>query len=52
MFTVLYSVVIRPLPFPDSDRLVALWEKPPLSERQNVVSIFNFRAWKEQVGTG
>ena len=48
MFTVLYSVVIRPLPFPDSDRLVALWEKPPLSERQNVVSLFNFRAWKER----
>src|SRR5207249_8927273 len=41
MFTVLYSVIIRPLPFPDSGRLVTLWEKPPRSERQNVVSILN-----------
>ena len=48
MFTVLYSVVIRPLPFAESDRLVAVWEKPPLSERQNVVSLLNFRAWKER----
>src|SRR5437867_4902534 len=46
MFTVLYSVIIRPLPFPDPDRLVTLWEKPPRSARQNVVSILNFRAWK------
>ena len=48
MFTVLHSVVIRPLPFSDADRLVTLWEKPPRSERPNVVSILNFRAWKER----
>ncbi len=48
MFTVLYSVIIRPLPFPDPDRLVTLWEKPPRSARQNVVSQVNFRAWKER----
>jgi len=48
MFTVLYSVIIRPLPFPDPDRLVTLWEKSPRSGRQNVVSILNFRAWRER----
>jgi putative ABC transport system permease protein len=48
MFTVLYSVVVRPLPFPDPDRLVTLWEKSPRNERPNVVSILNFRAWKER----
>jgi putative ABC transport system permease protein len=48
MFTVLYSVIIRDLPFPDPDRLVTLWEKPPRVERQGVVSLLNFRAWKER----
>ena len=48
MFTVLYTVIIRPLPFPDPDRLVMLWEKSPRSAGQNVVSILNFRAWKER----
>jgi putative ABC transport system permease protein len=48
MFSVLHSVVIRPLPFPDPDRLVSLWERSPRSERPNVVSILNFRAWKER----
>jgi putative ABC transport system permease protein len=48
MFTVLYCVVIRPLPYADPDRLVTLWEKPPKTERQNVVSIVNFKTWKER----
>jgi hypothetical protein len=45
MFTVLYSVIIRPLPFVDAERLVTIWERPPRSTRQSVVSIVNFRAW-------
>ena len=48
MFTVLYSVVIRALPFTDPDTLVTIWEKPPRTERPNVVSLLNFRAWKER----
>jgi len=48
MFTVLYTVIIRPLPFPDADRLVTLSETPPKSARQIAVSILNFRAWKER----
>jgi putative ABC transport system permease protein len=48
MFTVLYSVIVRPLPFSEPDRLVTLWEKPPRTERQNVVSILNFRVWQER----
>lgn len=48
MFTVIYSVIVRPLAFPDPDRLVTLWEKSPQSERPNVVSILNFRAWNER----
>lgn len=48
MFTVLYSVILRPLPFPEADRLVTLWEKPPRGARFNVVSLVNFKAWKER----
>lgn len=48
MFTVLYNVILRPLPFPEPDQLVTLWEKSPRSAGQNVVSILNFRAWKER----
>jgi len=48
MFTVLYAVIIRPLPYPDPDRLVTVWEQSP-STRPNVVSILNFRAWRERV---
>jgi putative ABC transport system permease protein len=48
VFTVLYSVVIRPLPFPDAERLVTLWETSPQRAGPNVVSILNFRAWKER----
>src|SRR5436190_2186838 len=48
MFTVLYTVIIRPLPYPEPDRLVTLWEQSP-STRPNVVSILNFRAWRERV---
>jgi putative ABC transport system permease protein len=29
IFTVVYGLLIRPLPFPDSDRLVRLWEEHP-----------------------
>ena len=48
MFTLLYSVIIQPLPFTDPDRLVTLWEKSPRGTGPNVVSLLNFRAWKER----
>ncbi|HEX4945694.1 MAG TPA: ABC transporter permease [Blastocatellia bacterium] len=33
IFSVVYAVVLRPLPFADSERLVALWTQTPQSER-------------------
>jgi predicted permease len=48
IFTVVYSVLLRPLPFPDSDHLVAVWERPPGSERRNPASLRNVLAWKER----
>ena len=47
IFSVVQSVLLRPLPFPDADRLVMLWETPP-SGRTNVVSMVNFRAWQDR----
>src|SRR5437899_12511718 len=43
MFTVLYAVIIRPLPYPDPDRLVTVWEQSP-STRTHVVSLLIFMA--------
>ena len=45
VFTLTDHVLIRALPFPDSDRLVQLWESPP-GYSQNDVSPPNYRDWK------
>ena len=48
MFTVVNSVLLKPLPFPDSDRLVQLWEaKPSKGDFRNVVNGVNFLDWRE-----
>jgi len=46
VFSITDRVLIRPLPFPDSDRIVKLWESTPESGRQNVVSAPNYRDWR------
>src|SRR5881296_246226 len=33
IFSVVYAVVLRPLPFPESERLVALWTQTPQVHR-------------------
>jgi putative ABC transport system permease protein len=47
IFSVVHSVLLRPLPFPDADRLVMVWERQSTG-RQNVTSMSNFRAWEER----
>jgi putative ABC transport system permease protein len=49
IFTVVNAVLLRPLPFPEPDRLVQLWEsKPAKGYFRNVVNPFNFLDWRER----
>ena len=49
MFSSVYGVALRGLPFPDSDRMVHIEYVPPPSGRSNVeVSIHDFRDWQAQ----
>lgn len=48
IFSVVSGVLIRPLPYPESDRLVRIWETiPKRSIDRNVVNAVNFLDWRE-----
>jgi putative ABC transport system permease protein len=50
IFSTLYAVVLRPLPFKESDRLVALYEtNPERGWTQAEVAPANFLDWQKQV---
>jgi|SRR5579871_181897 len=46
-FSVVNSVLLRPLPFRDPDRLVMVWERPPQGKTTNVVQTQNFLDWRQ-----
>ena len=47
IFAVVYGVLLRPLPYADPDRLVAVWERNiPRNQDRNVVSVATFEAWR------
>src|SRR5690348_4392516 len=49
IFSVVNSILLRPLPFKDPDRLMMIWEKNiPRNRDRNVVSPANFLDWREQ----
>ncbi|MFV1988372.1 MAG: ABC transporter permease [Gemmatimonadota bacterium] len=49
IFSVLYDVVLEPLPYDDPDGLVMVWEhNVPRDNRTNVVSGANFVTWSEE----
>jgi putative ABC transport system permease protein len=52
IFSVVNAVLLRPLPYPESERLVRLYEKrPKLGRTRNVVSAPDFIDWRAQSRT-
>jgi putative ABC transport system permease protein len=47
IFSVIDAVLLRPLPYYESNRLVKIWEKRPQLARGNV-SFADFKDWKDQ----
>src|SRR4030095_1840563 len=50
MFSIVNAVLLRPLPYADADRLVALWARTPTSPR-SLVSYDEYTAIREQHDT-
>ena len=49
IFSVVNGVLLRPLPYPDRDRLVMVWERSSQTGQvQNVISPANFLDWRAQ----
>jgi putative ABC transport system permease protein len=47
VFSFVDAVLLKPLPFPEPEKIINVWEKPPDSQR-NVISSLNFLDWKSQ----
>jgi putative ABC transport system permease protein len=50
MFSVFDAVVLHPLPYRDSKRLVMVWQKPPSGE-EAAVSGINYLEWRKQTNS-
>jgi len=47
IFSFVNGVLLKPLPYPDADRIVRVLEKPPLGDR-NGISTLNYLDWRNQ----
>ena len=47
IFSFVDSVLLKPLPYPEPERIVNVWEKPPQYDR-NGISTMNFLDWQRQ----
>ena len=48
IFSLVYAVLLAPLPYPQPDRLVRIWETSPQGATRNVVSSGNALDWQER----
>jgi predicted permease len=46
--TVAWHAILKPLPYPNSDRLVTLWEASPKTGETNTVMPANYRDWERE----
>jgi putative ABC transport system permease protein len=48
IFSLVYGILLRPLPYADPGRLVVVWERNiPRDRDRNVVSLENYEAWRD-----
>ena len=48
IFSLVYAVLLAPLPYANPDRLVRVWETSPQGDTRNVVSSGNVTDWQER----
>src|SRR5262245_31521649 len=49
IFSILNALILKPLPFPDPERIVALWDKvPSRGVERNEVTLANYLDWRAQ----
>ena len=48
IFSVVYAVLLAPLPYPNPDQLVMVWSKIPANGNRNSVSAGDYLDWKRQ----
>lgn len=48
IFSIVDGVLLKPLPYPDPDRLLTLWERSRTNGEQSSVAPSNFYDWREQ----
>jgi putative ABC transport system permease protein len=51
IFSVVRTVMMKPLPYRDADRIVAIWETNRGGTSRNVIASANFVAWRERTKT-
>src|SRR5258705_13232522 len=49
IFSAVHALLLKPLPFPELDRVVAIWDKMPShGVKRNEVSMANYLDWRAQ----